>query len=346
METEKDFTIPKLFESGCVLQRGEKTRVWGWAPPGASVEVILLEQKTDNETDRLSRAKSRPQGSVPIETRSGQVQAPDASIENYEETVVARCAAKADADGRFTSYFENLKAGGPYTLVFLCREVPAEIQETSSADCGQASRPQDEDMRNPQSEARGAAWQKICCLEGGDSSTFQAERGLSFEKIEAPDVWVGDVFVCAGQSNMELPMRRVREKYPEEFLNGGRDRVHVYKVQEAYNFKREASEHADASWNPPFAETSAFSWFLGKELSQKEEVPIGILNLSLGGTPIQAWMSEDALEDWPEYQKEKAVLSDDEYCRTLTAQKAAEEAAWQKVLCEKEREVWPPQEIK
>ncbi|MCC8044962.1 MAG: sialate O-acetylesterase [Clostridiales bacterium] len=273
MDTEKDFSIPKLLGPGCVLQRGEKTRVWGWAPPGASVEIVLLKQK--------------------------------------EKTVVARCAATADADGTFTSYFEGLKAGGPYILVFWCREEGAEIQETPlSAD--------------------------------GDTSASQSERGIPFVKAEVPDVWVGDVFVCAGQSNMELPMSRVREKYPEEFLNGGCDRVHVYKVQEAYNFKREASEHAHANWNLPFAETSAFSYFLGKELSQREGVPIGILNLSLGGTPIQAWMSEDALEAWPDYQRERVVLSDDEYCRTLTAQKAEEEAAWQKALCEKEREAWPP----
>ncbi|MCD7955437.1 MAG: sialate O-acetylesterase [Lachnospiraceae bacterium] len=278
MVADKDFRVPKLLGRGCVLQRGEKTRVWGWAPPDASVEIVLLEQGKGSETGWLCCAQDLKNS----EADKGSHE----QDERKARDVVARCTAKADAGGIFSSYFEGLKAGGPYTLVFSCRE----------------------------------------------------------ECVRSEDVWVGDVFVCAGQSNMELPMRRVREKYPEEFINGGSDHVHVYKVKEAYDFKQEASEHENACWNPDFAETPAFSYFLGKELSQAERVPIGILNLSLGGTPIQAWMSADALRDWPDYLKEKAALSDDAWCHALTERNEAEEAAWQKALYEKERIVWPHHE--
>ncbi|MCD8104912.1 MAG: sialate O-acetylesterase [Lachnospiraceae bacterium] len=283
----KGLTIPKLLGHGCVLQRGEKTRAWGWAAPGSDVEILLLRQEEED----------RP--------------------------VAARCLAKTDKDGSFTAYFEDLEAGGPYILQFLC---------------------------------------------GGECA-------------QSRDIWVGDVFVCAGQSNMELPMRRVREKFPEEFVSGC-DRVHVYKVQEEYNFNREASDHKNACWTTcvpgwmqrdsgtlkaagrteedcscrkdasrqagsaiekneaqaaAFAETSAFSYFLGKELSERKGVHIGVLNLSLGGTPIQAWMSEEGLKNWPDYLEERKPLEEEAYCLRLAEQKAEEEAAWQAALREKER---------
>lgn len=56
-------------------------------------------------------------------------------------------------------------------------------------------------------------------------------------RISVQPVYVGEVYVCGGQSNMELPMRRVRERYPEEFYNGGAPQVHLYKVKEYYDFK-------------------------------------------------------------------------------------------------------------
>ncbi|MCD8348862.1 MAG: sialate O-acetylesterase [Lachnospiraceae bacterium] len=161
------------------------------------------------------------------------------------------------------------------------------------------------------------------------------------EKAVSRNVYVGDVFVCAGQSNMELPMRRVRERYPEEFLNaayltddwqGALSCVHVYKVQEDYDFKQEAAEHKNAQWGDQLAEVSAFSYFLGKELSEEKGIPVGILNLSLGGTPVQAWMSEEGLKNWPQYLEERKTLESDEYCREQTDRYMEKELAWRREI--------------
>ncbi|MCD8395966.1 MAG: sialate O-acetylesterase [Lachnospiraceae bacterium] len=308
---ERMLKIPKLLGDNCVLQRGTETRIWGKCIPGALVDITLFAQNGESlGTTCEDRDESRA-----------------AKCEQESEYIVARCTATADETGAFVGYFESLCAGGSYCLRFLSGE----------------------------------------------------------EEAVSRNVYVGDVFVCAGQSNMELPMRRVRERYPEEFLDtaissqqrhlsqGAADQregalpcVHVYKVQEDYDFKQEAAEHKNAQWGicrgsqreafsdwepqaaadqregafpyspDQLAEVSAFSYFLGKELSEEKGIPVGILNLSLGGTPVQAWMSEEGLQSWPQYLEERKTLENEEYCRKLTEQYMEKELAWRREVRIKE----------
>lgn len=148
-------------------------------------------------------------------------------------------------------------------------------------------------------------------------------QGENQEEV-ASQVFVGDVFVCAGQSNMELPMRRVAVRYPEEFENGGCEGVHIFKVMENPEFQKSLKEHKEASWHTCrreyLEEASAMSYFLGKYLHKKRKVPIGILNLSLGGTPAEAWMSRKGLKVYPELL-EIAVKYENEELRTQIVEK-------------------------
>ena len=100
-------SLPRILSDGCVLQQGEKTRIWGWGPKEQEISVTLA---------------GRSQRAV------------------------------VGLDERFEVIFQNLPSGGPYTM-------------------------------------------EVTCQMG--------------QKIHRSPVYVGEVFVCAGQSNMELPMRRV-----------------------------------------------------------------------------------------------------------------------------------------
>lgn len=157
-------------------------------------------------------------------------------------------------------------------------------------------------------------------------------KTASGEQIDNRDVYVGEVFVCAGQSNMELPMRRVRERFPEEFFNGGAPFVHLYKVWERYEFEAPLKDHEQAAWTvctpDNLEEISALSYFVGKQLQEKLKIPVGILNLSLGGTPVEAWMSREGLEGLPDYLMLADRCRDVNFLRELTARKAEEENAW------------------
>ena len=87
------------------------------------------------------------------------------------------------------------------------------------------------------------------------------------DEIQVEQVWAGDVYVCSGQSNMELPMRRVRRRFPEEYKTGA-PQVHLYKVYEHYEFDKPLKDHEKADWTTctpeNLQEISAFSYFLGK----------------------------------------------------------------------------------
>ena len=64
---------------------------------------------------------------------------------------------------------------------------------------------------------------------------------------------------------------------------------------------------------------SAVCYFFGKELFQKYNVPIGLINASLGGSPIQAWMSEEALAAFPQYLNDAIKYRDDQLIRETEA---------------------------
>lgn len=158
---------------------------------------------------------------------------------------------------------------------------------------------------------------------------FCAEDGM--EK-EIREVYVGDVFVCSGQSNMELPMRRVKVKYPEEYQNGGCAGVHLYKVKECVEFSFPLEDHKEAGWSKctgeNLAEISAFSYFFGKYLHEKTGNPVGIINLSLGGTPAEAWTSKEGLAPYPELLEIRKQYQSREYRNQIVKNQEQAEEKW------------------
>ncbi len=46
----------------------------------------------------------------------------------------------------------------------------------------------------------------------------------------------------------------------------------------------------------------ALTYFFAREIHEKHKVPIGIINASVGGTPIEAWISEEGLKEFPELE--------------------------------------------
>ena len=128
-------------------------------------------------------------------------------------------------------------------------------------------------------------------------------------KIEIKNVVFGDVWLCSGQSNMELPMRRVKPLYEAEMAKASNPMIRCFDVPQKYNFKvPQENYQGNPSWKEVNAETvlsySAVAYFFATEINRVKNVPVGIINASLGGSPVQAWMSEDALRAFPAHLEE------------------------------------------
>ncbi len=122
-------------------------------------------------------------------------------------------------------------------------------------------------------------------------------------QVEVSDVLFGDVWICTGQSNMVLPMERVKEKYPDEIATANYPQIRHFFIPTATNLEQPAKDLPPGSWkqaNPNDILTfSAVAYFFGKKIHEKYNVPVGLINASVGGTPIEAWISEEGLREFP-----------------------------------------------
>ena len=146
------------------------------------------------------------------------------------------------------------------------------------------------------------------------------------------DVMVGDVFLCAGQSNMELTVARVMDRYAEEVEGYENTRVRYLKVPYAYRFDAPADTLKKTRWQAMTEDNvagySALCYFFGRLLQERTGVAVGIVNTSWGGTPVEAWMSGQALEDFPEYRSLMSIYADAEMTDAVIRGERMRQAAW------------------
>jgi sialate O-acetylesterase len=150
--------------------------------------------------------------------------------------------------------------------------------------------------------------------------------------ITLKDIMIGDVWVCSGQSNMELPMNRVKDKYPDVISHSADSNIRQFIVPDRYVFEMPQEDVQSGSWlsaNPKSVlEFTAVGYFFAKELYEKYHVPIGLINASLGGSPAEAWMSEDALKAFPAHLKTAEKYKDSNYINQIMEKDKAVSNAW------------------
>ena len=123
------------------------------------------------------------------------------------------------------------------------------------------------------------------------------------EHIALDDIYVGDVWLCSGQSNMELPMQRIKDDFPEEWEPPINALIRQFKVPQEWDFSGPRAELSGGCWKAADAHTldefSGVGWFFAGALYEKHRKPVGLINAAWGGTPVEAWMSRDALAAFP-----------------------------------------------
>jgi sialate O-acetylesterase len=121
--------------------------------------------------------------------------------------------------------------------------------------------------------------------------------------ITLKDVLIGEVWICAGQSNMVHQMALHSVRYSDEVANANYPQIRQFWVPNTANLQGPQNDLPGGSWKWANAtDIGAFSvvaYFFAKALYEKYHVPVGIINVSWGGVPIEAMMSEEAFKDFP-----------------------------------------------
>lgn len=121
------------------------------------------------------------------------------------------------------------------------------------------------------------------------------------KKLELHDLLVGDVWLCTGQSNMEMGVANVQNG-TQEIANANYPTIRMYEVPRSISATPKA--YSEGEWRVCTPEGithgiwggfSAAGYFFGRELNQRLKVPIGLVQSCWGGTVAEAWTSRDAL---------------------------------------------------
>jgi sialate O-acetylesterase len=141
----------------------------------------------------------------------------------------------------------------------------------------------------------------------GDGRRLVVETDKPDLTASVDDVLVGDVWLCSGQSNMEMGITLCKEE--EEIAQANHPGIRLLTIPQKTAFKPQ--ETFAAEWKPCSPQAlreggwggfSATAYFFGKKLHQELGIPIGLIDSSWGGTVAEAWTSASALKEFPEFR--------------------------------------------
>lgn len=152
------------------------------------------------------------------------------------------------------------------------------------------------------------------------------------EEIVVRDILVGDVWLLGGQSNMELPVRRTLDLLADEVRDVNLPFIRQFAVPQVYNFHAPQEEIQGGEWIAANPESvlgfSAAGFFFAKELYEIHKVPIGLVHTAVGGTPIEAWISEETLRAIGGYDAALDRNKDDQYVGATKHKDEARSQNW------------------
>ena len=182
-------------------------------------------------------------------------------------------------------------------------------------------------------------------MKAGGPYTLEV-KGEGPEVREIDDVFVGDVWLLSGQSNIDVTIERVYPNYTDEIDGFSLDRVRLFRVQNETDTHgpKDDIRPTGINWKPLTKQNawlfSAVGSFLGKRMFEKtvdranrSGVAQGIIVNSWGGTPIEAWISADSLRhDYPMLLKRVEFFQNDNYVRAQAQANGEANRRWSELL--------------
>lgn len=158
--------------------------------------------------------------------------------------------------------------------------------------------------------------------------------------IKFDNVLLGDVWLCSGQSNMEMPLSGWGKinNYQKEIEAANYPKIRLLQVKHTTsNTPLTDASIENGGWAvctpASIPEFSSTAYFFAREIFQKTGIPIGLIHSSWGGTIAEAWTSPGTISSIPDFKESLAkvqqTVKEDAY--------PAEVAQWQKILDQKDQ---------
>ena len=144
------------------------------------------------------------------------------------------------------------------------------------------------------------------------------------KRLTLNNLLLGELWLCSGQSNMEMPMKGFKNQPVEnsnmDILRSTNPDIRIFTVKR--NSTIEAQNDVTGNWDEAKPETvkefSATGYYFGRLLNEMLHVPIGLVLSAWGGSSVEAWMTEDMLRAFPQVKIPKGKADIKEENRTPT----------------------------
>ena len=124
--------------------------------------------------------------------------------------------------------------------------------------------------------------------------------------IVLKDILFGDVWFCSGQSNMVHQLNIHDVTYAKDIQTANYPEIRQFWIPTLTSLDGPKRDLPAGNWKAAVGDDvrpfSAVAYFFARKLYEQYHIPIGLINASVGGTPIEAWTSEEGLKDFPALQ--------------------------------------------
>jgi sialate O-acetylesterase len=161
-----------------------------------------------------------------------------------------------------------------------------------------------------QADASGRWSTQLPAMAAGGPYELTAQ-GSSGARQAVQDILLGDVFLCSGQSNMEMQVLRASNSY-DEIRKSANNTIRLASIHQAINPAPLTHFQNPVGWQVASPETvpdwSAVCFFFARELQSFAHVPIGLIQSTWGGANIRPWISAGALQALGGYESGLRLL--------------------------------------
>lgn len=146
------------------------------------------------------------------------------------------------------------------------------------------------------------------------SSKPQELKVTGTNEVVLRNVLIGDVWICSGQSNMEWALAR-STKTPKEAYEAQKanTQLRLFRLPDHVKAAEPASD-TKGTWKTTEVEAdcmpfSGVGFFFGSKLQQELKIPIGLIDTSWGGTPIDEWISNKAAKSFLNVERKQSIYN-------------------------------------